>query len=236
MNAAVPTALTDAAVVSAIESLAAAARAFDARNWSPATSSNYSARVAPDRVVITRSGADKGSLGADDFLLVDLAGTPLTPGQPSAETALHLALYRHDPDIGSVLHTHAPSGVVLSRWIRKKRVLLAGWELQKAFTGVMSHDTRIRVPVFDNEQDMDRVADDVLRRLPQATRRGPCFGFLLRAHGLYAWGADITAARRHVEAFEYLFGCELALARLRSQPHEQPHKQPRKQPHKRALQ
>ena len=209
---ATPAALTDAAVDAAIQALRAAATAFDARGWSPATSSNYSARVAPDQVVVTRSGADKGNLTAADFLLVDLAGTPLSPGKPSAETALHVALYRRDPHIGSVLHTHAHNGVVVSRW-QRRRVELTGWELQKAFSGVTSHKSRIRVPIFANDQDMGRVAGRVLRRLNDDE---PCHGFLLRGHGLYAWGADVATARRHVEAFEYLFGCELDLARLRA--------------------
>ncbi|HSQ21036.1 MAG TPA: class II aldolase/adducin family protein, partial [Blastocatellia bacterium] len=29
-------------------------------------------------------------------------------------------------------------------------------------------------------------------------------GFLLRRHGLYTWGNDITEAKRHVEIFEFL--------------------------------
>jgi len=29
-------------------------------------------------------------------------------------------------------------------------------------------------------------------------------GFLLRGHGLYTWGADLTEAKRHVEIFEFL--------------------------------
>jgi methylthioribulose-1-phosphate dehydratase len=29
-------------------------------------------------------------------------------------------------------------------------------------------------------------------------------GFLLRGHGLYTWGDDLTQARRHVEIFEFL--------------------------------
>ena len=32
-------------------------------------------------------------------------------------------------------------------------------------------------------------------------------GFLVRGHGLYAWGKDLTAARRHIEGFEFLFAC-----------------------------
>jgi methylthioribulose-1-phosphate dehydratase len=33
-------------------------------------------------------------------------------------------------------------------------------------------------------------------------------GFLLRRHGLYAWGKDLDEARRHLEIFEFLFEVE----------------------------
>ena len=85
-----------------------------------------------------------------------------------------------------------------------------------------THASTIRVPIFDNDQDMERLAlrvDTALdkQQRDNQTRAQPvhCFGFLLRGHGLYAWGADIASAARHVEAFEYLFGCELELARLK---------------------
>jgi len=31
------------------------------------------------------------------------------------------------------------------------------------------------------------------------------FGFLIRKHGLYAWGANLEEAQRHVETLEFLF-------------------------------
>jgi len=34
-------------------------------------------------------------------------------------------------------------------------------------------------------------------------------GYLIRGHGLYAWGADMGAAVRHLEAFEFLLQCAL---------------------------
>jgi methylthioribulose-1-phosphate dehydratase len=39
-------------------------------------------------------------------------------------------------------------------------------------------------------------------------------GFLIDGHGLYAWGASIGDAMRHLEAFDFLLGCELEMERL----------------------
>jgi methylthioribulose-1-phosphate dehydratase len=34
-------------------------------------------------------------------------------------------------------------------------------------------------------------------------------GFLLAGHGLYTWGATVSEALRHAEAFDFLFSCAL---------------------------
>ena len=43
------------------------------------------------------------------------------------------------------------------------------------------------------------------RDAPRPRRGVP--GFLIRGHGLYAWGRDIAEARRHVEGLEFLLSC-----------------------------
>jgi methylthioribulose-1-phosphate dehydratase len=40
------------------------------------------------------------------------------------------------------------------------------------------------------------------------------WGYLIAGHGLYAWGRDIAEARRHLDAFEFMLGCELEMRRL----------------------
>ncbi|MDU5677284.1 MAG: class II aldolase/adducin family protein, partial [Pseudomonas aeruginosa] len=41
-----------------------------------------------------------------------------------------------------------------------------------------------------------------------------CPGYLIRGHGLYTWGARMSDALRQVEAFEFLFECELKVLSL----------------------
>jgi len=35
----------------------------------------------------------------------------------------------------------------------------------------------------------------------------PCWGYLIRRHGMYTWGKDIAEARRHIEILEFLLEC-----------------------------
>ncbi len=58
------------------------------------------------------------------------------------------------------------------------------------------------MPIVPNTQDYKRMTRDVVEAL---AKHPGAHGLLLRGHGLYTWGRDLQEARRHVEAFEFLF-------------------------------
>ncbi|WP_120995405.1 methylthioribulose 1-phosphate dehydratase [Stutzerimonas urumqiensis] len=189
-----------------------AGRFLYGRGWSPATSSNYSARLSDTEALLTVSGRHKGELTPDDLLAVDFEGHSLEPGKrPSAETLLHTQLYRWRPEIGAVLHTHSVNATVLSRLCLGDSLVFADYELQKAFAGVSTHACQIEVPIFDNDQDIARLAGQVQ---PWLDEHPDCVGYLIRGHGLYTWGPGLADALRQIEAFEFLFECELKMRAL----------------------
>lgn len=194
------------------DEIIAAGRFLYGRGWSPATSSNYSARLSASEALLTVSGKHKGQLGRDDVLATDLQGNSLEPGKkPSAETLLHTQLYQWRADIGAVLHTHSVNATVLSRATAASELVFEDYELQKAFTGTTTHESQVRVPIFDNDQDIARLAAKVQ---PWLEQHPECVGYLIRGHGLYTWGAQMSDALRQVEAFEFLFECELKMRAL----------------------
>ena len=195
-----------------VQAIIDAGRFLYGRGWSPATSSNYSARLTSAEVLLTVSGKHKGQLAPDDLLAVDMAGNSLEEGKkPSAETLLHTQLYRWKPEIGAVLHTHSVNATVLSRLALGDSLVFADYELQKAFSGISSHESQVLVPIFDNDQDIARLA---ARVQPWLDAHPDCVGYLIRGHGLYTWGEKMSDALRQVEAFEFLFDCELKLRML----------------------
>jgi len=181
--------------------------------WTPATSSNFSRRLDDRHAAITVSGRDKGQLTETDIMVVDFDGQAVgSDHRPSAETLLHTQLYRRFTEIGCVLHTHSQVQTVASRrYAGAGHVHLEGYELLKAFVGNTTHETELDLPVLPNTQDMHTLAAQVDALLD----RGCMWGYLIDGHGLYAWGRDMAEARRHLEAFEFLLGCELELRKLR---------------------
>ena len=187
-------------------------RELAAAGWTPATSSNFSRRLDDRHAAITVSGRDKGKLREADIMVVDFDGRAVgSDHRPSAETLLHTQLYRRFPEVGCVLHTHSLTQTVASRlFAGAGHVHLAGYELLKAFAGTSTHEVELDLPVLPNSQDMPTLAAQVDALLDA----GPMWGYLIDGHGLYAWGRDMAEARRHLEAFEFLLGCELELLRL----------------------
>src|SRR5690606_7558541 len=128
------------ALAAAKQSIIAVGRTFDSRGWAPATAGNYSIRLNDGNFAITASGCHKGRLKENDVIVVDDAGRSAEGRTPSAETELHLALYRRVENVGAVLHSHSPVAVALTRAMREAEDWeIEGHELLKVFPGVSSH-------------------------------------------------------------------------------------------------
>lgn len=141
----------------AVRAITAIGQRLDARGLAAATSGNYSARLADGRIAITVSGRHRGRLSANDVMVVDGQGSPLEDKRPSAETALHTLLYRFYPHVTGVLHVHSVAATTLSRHLAAAtEIRLQGYEMLKAFPGVSTHETELRLPVFENSQDIPR--------------------------------------------------------------------------------
>lgn len=191
----------------ALEALLQAGRHLDARGWVPATSGNLSIRQENGQIAITRSGAHKGRLSLEDLLILESDGRPSHGGTPSAETGLHLQIYQRDPSIRAVLHPHSPGATLISR-LFGEAIVLEDYELLKALEGVTTHEARVTLPIFDNDQDIQRLAATVDRWM---NAHGQPQAYLIRQHGLYTWGSSVEVALRKLEALEFLFDIESRL-------------------------
>lgn len=187
--------------------LVAACHWIGAKGWAPATGGNMSVRQDDIHCLLSESGKDKGRLTVDDFIQVEIAtGRAPSGRKPSAETGLHTLIYRLFPEAGAVLHTHTVNSTVLSRVEKSAALVLKGYEMQKSLTGQTTHLDALPIAIFDNDQDIDRLAGKIERFAAETPLR---YGFLLRGHGLTCWGKDVAQARQHLEGLEFLFECEM---------------------------
>jgi methylthioribulose-1-phosphate dehydratase len=130
----------------------------------PATSGNFSARLSDGTIAITVSGRHKGKLTERDIMIVDREGRSLDGRRPSAETLLHVQIYRRYPYARVALHPHSVNATLLSR-VSGGSIVLKDYEILKAFPGIDTHSCEVEVPVFDNDQDIARLAQIVDARL-----------------------------------------------------------------------
>jgi methylthioribulose-1-phosphate dehydratase len=184
--------------------LAETIRNYHQKGWSPATSTNYSFRLADNdlELFVSKSGRDKSEFTPDDFMKADLTGTPTSEYstiKPSAETLIHCVLYQLFPQTQVILHSHSVYSVLNSQKY-SDQILFQGYEIQKGFAGQTSHENLISIPIFDNSQDMDEFCECMKK--DAAKIKHHCF--IIRNHGVYAWGENLFEAKRHLETIEYL--------------------------------
>lgn len=189
------------------DELIAAGRFIDSKGWVPATSGNFSARLADGNIAITVSGRHKGQLQRGDIMLIDPNGQSLDGQKPSAETLLHTSLYRRYPAVQAILHPHSINATLAAR-LFEAEIVLEDYELLKALAGIDSHETRISIPIFANDQNIPRLAAQVDNFLNQ---HGDTHAYIIAGHGFYTWGGSVAETLRHLEALEFLFDCEIRL-------------------------
>jgi L-fuculose-phosphate aldolase len=145
--------------------------------------------------VITGAGSAKGALGVTDFAVLDLeSGKLLSGGQPSRETAMHLRIYRAQPEAGIILHTHPPRltalslrmpGLPMRERLKIPVVECAGGRLLCAEVGVFP---------FGSEELARAVAFE-------ATKQRAVW---MEGHGLCVWGAEAAEVLGVSEELEHL--------------------------------
>lgn len=186
------------------QEMAEMVRSYHSKGWSAATSTNYSFKTEDGQIWVSRSGVDKSQFAATDFITVDEQGKSCGTYEgvrPSAETLIHCILYQLYPNLRYIVHAHGLHSVVLSS-ILTDEITFEGYEIQKGFWGQTTHEAKVAIPIFDNDQDMVRFAKVIESNMDKLQHGA----FIMRKHGSYAWGTTLMEAKRHLETLEYL--CE----------------------------
>lgn len=172
--------------------------------WMAGTSGNLSVRTE-DGIRITPSGKHKGELSVTDLVSLTSSGKDPVPStvRPSAEISLHQTIYRNCPNARAVYHVHTVEATVVSEWAQSGNLELPPLEMLKGF-GWKGEDPPPFLPVFLNHPDVGAIAAE-LETFFMRRRDFRLPGFLIRLHGLTAWGDSPESAFKHVELFDFLF-------------------------------
>lgn len=184
------------------------ARDFHARGWMAGTAGNLSAREDAAHFWITASGKPKGRLEETDFLLVRIQDGEVVErirpdNKPSAETAIHRAIYARFPEARACLHGHIVEAAITADRAKRgaKGLRLPGIEMIKGFD-VWQQNPKVDLPLFENHLDVARIAKDIETRFKKA--KPTVTAFMVRAHGPTVWGASLQEAYNRFEILEYL--------------------------------
>ena len=142
-------------------------------------------------MLVTASGCSLGDASPDSFLLADFTGAVVGEGRPTREALLHGRLYAARPDIGAIVHAHAPHAIAVAH--RLDEIPRITWHARLKLASP--------IPVLDVPSPI--VRDEDWPVVAAALDRHPTLtAFVLRDHGVVALGADPLAAEHLAELVE----------------------------------
>lgn len=164
------------------------------KNLIAATDGNVSARLGPNRILVTPSFVSKGDIRSNDILLCDLAGRKIRGrGVVSSEVQIHLAAYRQRAGIGGVVHAHPPVATAFT--IAGKAHLLAEPIVPEVVAQIGP------IPLAPYLTPGSRALADAVGPHFQT-----CDIVLLSQHGAVTVGADPWGAYLRMEKLEHFAG------------------------------
>lgn len=177
-------------------------RSLSRLGFTPGTSGNMSARLDPERLLMTPTGVSKGLVKAADMVIVDLQGRLLLGKRNvTSEVGMHLVIYQARPDVRAVVHAHpatatafACSGRALADMLCQEAVMTLGCVplAQYATTGTEEVAASLR---------------------PYLARHD---ALLLESHGAVTYGSSLLEAFLNMETVEHLAHVALVAHQLGS--------------------
>ncbi len=175
------------------------------RQWLPFGSGLFSIRTSEHSALFTSADKDKSELSPADLI----SHSWTTPQQVDTVMAIHQFLYQQNPQHKVVLQSHGLQATVFSRLIKTDQHLFVGYELQNLVATSELQRSCCPLAILDPQS-----TELTLQELQQRFERESLpHAFLIRGHGLYVWGDSIDSTKRHLEAWQFLIGCELERVR-----------------------
>ena len=171
------------------EEIAAVCRRIYEKNFVAASDGNVTTRLDDERILATPSGVSKGDVTPESLLVCDMEGNRISGDRKvTSEVLLHCAVYRERPDLGAVVHTHAPYATA---------VTVAGVSLEDPVLPEVAVAFG-RIPTADYATPASPEGPEVIRKLIRDYD-----ALLLDRHGTLTAGRDVWEAYFKLEKVEH---------------------------------
>ena len=166
-----------------------AGRRLYQRAFVAANDGNISARMEDGTIWATPTGVSKGFMTEDMLVRLTPEGEILEGSRKvSSEIAMHLAIYRNNPELGGVVHAHSPAATAFATQGRD-------------FDMAVSLETAVQLGVIPCAPyavtGSKKLAENAASYCEEFN------GCFLEHHGAVTWGADVTQALFRTECLEH---------------------------------
>lgn len=166
-----------------------AGRRLYQRGYVAANDGNISARMADGTIWATPTGVSKGFMTPEMLVRLTPEGAVVEgTWRVSSEIAMHLAIYRENPALGGVVHSHAPATTAYA-------------SLGKPFDLAISLETAVQLGVIPCAPYAVTGSPELAEAAAQFCRE--YHGAFLEHHGAVTWGADVMQALFRTESLEH---------------------------------
>jgi L-fuculose-phosphate aldolase len=150
------------------------------REYCDGNGGNISARISPDRFIVTPTGVSKGFMKPEMMSLVDINGQQLAgTWKRSSEFTTHAAIYRATPEAMAVCHAHpCYAGAFAIKGLQPPPRLIPELEV---FVGTVAY-TPYKTP------GSPEIADEIFPLAPKHQ------SILMGNHGVICWGKSVEDA------------------------------------------
>lgn len=190
-------------------------RVFYDKGWVSGTGGGICGPADGGGLLLAPTGVHKERVVPEDFFVVDPADgrvvrSPARDGLRPSECNSIFCLTARERGATSVVHSHALSAVLAGDLAGDgDHVDIRDLEMLKGIRGLGNGDVH-RIPVIRNTPREGELVEQ-LQAVMADPRFERSFAVLVADHGAYIWGDDVWEAKRHTEAYHFLF--EAAVAR-----------------------
>lgn len=150
-------------------------------------------------IVIKPSGVSYNDMKRDDMVVVDFEGN-VVEGElkPSSDTPTHIVLYQQFPDIGGVVHTHAPWS---TSWAQAGRSLSAlGTTHGDYFYGTIPCTRAMTAEEINGAYELE--TGNVIVETFEGIDPNQIPSVLVHSHAPFSWGKDPEEAVHNAVVLE----------------------------------